>query len=335
MLLLLFLTFSSGYKYMHIHPLHLIQTPTDIAVHSPLPPSAAPMSNQQHLDLSDFIRIGNGSWGPVYKVLHRPTATHFALKVIYGNHDDDFRRQILHQIKLLHGIDNINIVKCHDVFDRDGENIQVLLEYMNCGSLQGTHLSDESSLADLTRQILSGLHYLHRNNIAHRHIKPSNLLINSKKEVKIAISGVTRILEQTTHPCKDSVGTIAYMCPERINTDLNQGKNDGYAGDIWSMGVSILELYMGILPFEVGSPDDWASLMMAICMSPPPKAPATASTEFQDFVGRCLQRDPAKRWTAAQLLGHPFVTGEAIADISTTTTISLEGASTRIQSFDI
>ncbi|CAH1442382.1 unnamed protein product [Lactuca virosa] len=150
------------------------------------------MSNQQqHLDLSDFeriIRIGNGSWGPVYKVLHRPTATHFALKVIYSNHDDDFRRQILHQIKLLHGIDNINIVKCHDVFDRDGE-IQVLLEYMDCGSLQGTHLSDESSLADLTRQILSGLHYLHRNNIAHRHIKPSNLLTNSKKEVKIAISG--------------------------------------------------------------------------------------------------------------------------------------------------
>ncbi|KAI3512448.1 hypothetical protein L1887_19764 [Cichorium endivia] len=288
------------------------------------------MSNQhQHLGLSDFDRtnrIGSGSWGTVYKVLHGPTATQFALKVIYGNHDDDVRRQILQKIKILNGIDDLNIVKCHDMFDRNGE-IQILLEYMDRGSLQGTHLSNESSLADLTRQILSGLDYLHRHMILHHHIKPSNLLINSKQQVKISVSGFTRILEQTTHPCKYSVGTIAYLSPERINTDLNHGKDDGYAGDIWSMGVSILEIYIGVLPFEVGREGDWASLMRAICMAPPPQAPGTASREFQDFVACCLQKDPARRWTAAQLLLHPFVTGTAIVDVSTT--ISLGGVSTQ------
>ncbi|KAL4560105.1 hypothetical protein LXL04_032254 [Taraxacum kok-saghyz] len=270
----------------------------------------------QHHDLSDFDRlnrIGSGSWSTVYKVLHRPTATHFALKVIYGNHDQNVRRQILHQIESLHGIDNLNIVKLHDMFDRDGE-IQVLLEYMDGGSLKDKHLSDESSLAGITRQILSGLDYLHRHKIPHRHIKPSNLLINSRKEVKIAVSGVTRMLELIDN--ESTMGTIAYMSPERINTDMYQGKNDGFAGDIWSMGLSILECYMGVLPLE-GGRDEWASLMMAICMSPPPKAPATASREFQDFVTCCLQTDPAKRWTAAQLLGHPFVTGEAIVGVST------------------
>ncbi|KAI3690004.1 hypothetical protein L2E82_47978 [Cichorium intybus] len=134
--------------------------------------------------------------------------------------------------------------RCHDVFDINGE-IQVLFEYIDNGSLQVTHLSSESSLADITRQILSGLFYLHRHKIAHRHIKPLKVLINSKNHVKILISEVTGISELTTHPCNYSVGKIAYMSPKRINTDLNHRKEDGYAGDIWSMGVSTLELYTG------------------------------------------------------------------------------------------
>lgn len=106
-------------------------------------------------------------------------------------------------------------------------------------------------------------------------------------------------------PCNSSVGTIAYMSPERINTDLNQGQYDGYAGDIWSLGVSILEFYLGKFPF--GRQGDWASLMCAICMSQPPEAPPTASREFKDFISCCLQRDPARRWTAWKLLHHPFI----------------------------
>ncbi|CAH1439467.1 unnamed protein product [Lactuca virosa] len=293
-------------------PLPLPQPQPQIAVPLPLPPSST--LQHQHINFSDLHRInriGSGSGGTVYKVLHLPTDTLFALKVIYGTHDDDARHQIRREIEILRGVDNLNVVKCHDMFDRAGE-IQVLLEYMDGGCLQGTHLSDESLLADLTRQIISGLYYLHRRKIVHRDIKPSNLLINSKKQVKIADFGVSRILEQTMDPCNSAVGTIAYMSPERINTDLNEGKYDGCAGDIWSVGVSILEFYLGRFPFTVGRQGDWASLMCAICMSQPPKAPATASREFRDFVACCLQKDPARRWTAAQLLRHPFVTGAAL-----------------------
>ncbi|KAJ0579170.1 putative mitogen-activated protein kinase kinase STE-STE7 family [Helianthus annuus] len=295
-------------------PLPPPQPQQQIAVPLPLPPSSA--ATHQHINFSELDRlnrIGSGSGGTVYKVLHRPTATLYALKVIYGTHDQDARHQIRREIEILRGVDNLNVVKCHDMFDRAGE-IQVLLEYMDGGSLEGTHLSDESSLADLTRQILSGLYYLHRRKIVHRDIKPSNLLINSRKQVKIADFGVSRILEQTMDPCNSSVGTIAYMSPERINTDINEGKYDGCAGDIWSVGVSILEFYIGRFPFNVGRQGDWASLMCAICMSQPPQAPANASAEFRDFVGRCLQMDPARRWTAAQLLRHPFVTGGAVVN---------------------
>ncbi|GJW78486.1 mitogen-activated protein kinase kinase 5-like protein [Tanacetum coccineum] len=95
------------------------------------------------------------------------------------------------------------------------------------------------------------------------------------------------------------VCTIAYMSPERINTDLNHGQYDSFAGDIWSLGVCILEFYLGQFPFVVGRLDDSASLMRVICMPQPPEAPVTTSREFRDFVSCCWQRDLANRWTAA------------------------------------
>ncbi|XP_042031371.1 mitogen-activated protein kinase kinase 5-like [Salvia splendens] len=282
------------------------QRDTSLAVPLPLPPSASSPLQLQHSELERVSRIGSGAGGTVYKVLHRPTAKIYALKVIYGNHEDAVRNQMRREIQILRDVDNPNVVRCHNLIDHNGE-IQVLLEFMDRGSLESRHIPNESPLSDLSRQILCGLHYLHRRKIVHRDIKPSNLLINSRAIVKIADFGVSRILAQTMDNCNSSVGTIAYMSPERINTDLNHGRYDGYAGDIWSLGVSILEFYLGKFPFSVGRHGDWASLMCAICLSQPPEAPPTASREFRDFIACCLQRDPARRWTAAQLLRHPFI----------------------------
>lgn len=187
---------------------------------------------------------------------------------------------------------------------------QVLLEYMDGGSLEGRRIASEAQLAEVARQILAGLAYLHRSKIVHRDIKPSNLLIDSRRRVKIADFGVGRILAQTMDPCNSAVGTIAYMSPERINTDLNHGIYDGYAGDIWSFGLSILEFHLGRFPFgeNLGRQGDWASLMVAICYADPPEASPSASGEFRHFISCCLQKDPARRSTAAQLLQHPFIT---------------------------
>ncbi|VFQ68972.1 unnamed protein product [Cuscuta campestris] len=298
--------------------LPLPQRDPRLAVPLPLPPTSAPspasvLPSSSDLstpltfsELERINRIGSGSGGTVYKVLHRPTCKFYALKVIHGHHEDSVRLQMRREIEILRDVDHPNVVKCHGLSDHNGE-IQVLLEYVDRGSLEGTHMPHEPSLSDLTRQILSGLCYLHRRRIVHRDIKPSNLLINSQRKVKIADFGVSRILAQTMDPCNSSVGTIAYMSPERINTDLNQGQYNGYAGDIWSLGVSILEFYLGRFPFNDGRQGDWASLMCAICMSKPPEAPPTASREFRNFISLCLQRDPEKRLTALQLLSHPFI----------------------------
>ncbi|KAF4354302.1 hypothetical protein G4B88_007431 [Cannabis sativa] len=106
----------------------------------------------------------------------------------------------------------------------------------------------ESKVADVAKKLLNGLHYLHSNKIIHRDIKPANLLVNSNMEVKIADFGVSKILGRTLDTCNSFVGTCAYMSPERFDSQTYDENHDGYAGDIWSLGVTLMELYMGHFP---------------------------------------------------------------------------------------
>ncbi|GAA0142251.1 non-receptor serine/threonine protein kinase [Lithospermum erythrorhizon] len=275
-----------------------------------LPPLNVTLSHYQPIDFSDLDRLdylGSGRGGAVFRVRHRPTNKIFALKVISGHHDELVIRQIHREIQILRSVDHPNVVKCHDMHENDCR-IQVLLEHMDGGCLDGVRISSEPILSNFTKQILMGLVYLHSKKIVHRDIKPSNLLINSRSEVKIADFGVSRILSTTLDPCNSAVGTIAYMSPERINPDMNNGNYDGYAGDVWSLGICILEFFMGAFPLNVTTRGDWATLMIAICMKAPPSPPPTTTREFQDFIACCLRRNPTERMTAANLLQHPFIT---------------------------
>jgi mitogen-activated protein kinase kinase 4/5 len=278
----------------------------DGASGGPTPPGSAAQPPPL-AELERVRRVGSGAGGTVWMVRHRATGRAYALKVLYGNHDDAVRRHIAREIAILRTAEHPAIVRCHGMYERGGE-LQILLEYVDGGSLDGRRIAAEPFLADVARQVLSGIAYLHRCHIVHRDIKPSHLLIDSARRVKIADFGVGRILNQTMDPCNSAVGSIAYMSPERIGTHLNNCAYDGYTGDIWSFGLSILELYMGCFPF-LGRQGDWAALMIAICHSDPPKPPPTASPEFRGFISCCLQKDPAQRLTAAQLLQHPFVAG--------------------------
>lgn len=263
--------------------------------------------------LSDLVRVGvlgAGSGGKVYKVRDRWTGKEYALKIIQEKHELAVRRQIMREMEILRTSKSQHLVECYGVFDHGGE-IMFVLEYMDGGTLADVlkfHKKiGERYLAEVTKQVLLGLLYLHKNKIVHRDIKPSNLLLNRKQEVKIADFGVSTMLANTLAQCNSFVGTCAYMSPERFDPDGNGGEY-GYAADIWSLGLTLLECAIGRFPcLKPGEKPDWPTLMYAICWGEPPSPPADASPEFSNFIVLCLQKESVRRPSAEMLISHPFV----------------------------
>jgi mitogen-activated protein kinase kinase 4/5 len=141
---------------------------TSIAVPLPLPPppstapsttttgstpsATGPAATPPISDLERVRRIGSGTGGTVWLVRQKSTNRIYALKVIFGNHEDTIRRQIAREIEILRTSDNPFVVQCHGMYVQGGE-IQILLEYMDGGSLEGRRISNEAALSDVARQV--------------------------------------------------------------------------------------------------------------------------------------------------------------------------------------
>ncbi|CAH9088088.1 unnamed protein product [Cuscuta europaea] len=282
---------------------------------NPLPHSSVSTSTAASWSILDFDKLqvlGHGNGGTVYKVRHRRTMTVNAMKVVHGNSDPAVRRQILREISILRCTDSPQVVKCYGTVEMPGGDIAILMEYMDGGSLESVLKSEKSlaecSLAKIAKQVLIGLDYLHSHKIVHRDLKPSNLLVNRGGDVKIADFGVSKMMRRTLDPCNSFVGTCAYMSPERFDPETYGANYDAYAGDIWSLGLTLMELYTGHFPLlQPEQRPDWATLMCSICFGEPPSLPEGASGEFRDFMDRCLQKEWSQRWNAQQLLQHPFM----------------------------
>ncbi|XP_050230724.1 mitogen-activated protein kinase kinase 10 [Mercurialis annua] len=260
-------------------------------------------------NLEKMAVLGRGNSGTVYKVRHKPTDTILALKILrFDDNAAAIRRQAAREAEILKRVDSPYIVRCYAVFNSDREDdLCFAMEHMEKGSLNDVLLArqvmTEQVISRVAWCVLNGLKYLHRMQIVHGDIKPSNLLINAKGDVKIADFGVSRV---NNDEYDTNMGTCAYMSPERFDSD---GKNaDGYSADVWSLGVVVLECLVGHYPLiGVGEKPDWAALVCAICFGERLEFPENASPEFQSFVTRCLEKDWTKRGTVDELLHHPFV----------------------------
>lgn len=294
----------------------------------PLPPGVATASAGNSsaagaaitcTDLDKLHVLGHGNGGTVYKVRHKRTDKIYALKVVHGESDSTLRRQVFREMEILRRTDSPCIVQCYGVFEKPSGDIAMVMEYMDAGTLetllQKNGTFSEQELANIAAQILKGLSYLHAHKIIHRDIKPSNLLVNSNMQVKISDFGVSKIMCRSLDACNSYVGTCAYMSPERFDPETYGGNYNGYAGDIWSLGLTLLELYLGHFPFlQPGQRPDWATLMCAICFGDPPSLPDGVSEEFRSFIECCLQKESSTRWTASQLLNHPFLAKDPRSD---------------------
>ncbi|KAK3258958.1 hypothetical protein CYMTET_32021 [Cymbomonas tetramitiformis] len=280
-------------------------------------------------DLKNVGIVGKGSSGVVQKVQHIPTKDVYALKMIQMDMQEQVRKNILQELRTLHDAKCDNIVQCYGSFYENGV-IYSVLEYMDGGSLTSV-LKDvktfsERHLAKISKQVLFGLSYLHKElHIIHRDIKPSNLLINRSGEVKISDFGVSGKLANSVADCASWVGTVTYMSPERIS-----GGSYSFDSDIWSLGLSLVECAEGRFPYppqdlSPGSQPSlsfWDLLVRSnyfpaslhvlgedyIVERPPPEMPTDQySAEFCSFISQCLQKDPKMRGTVSDLLKHPFI----------------------------
>lgn len=202
----------------------------------------------------------------------------------------------------------------------DQGTVKVALEYMDMGSLrslkemalakdsknldQNKPLIPEPVIAKIFQQVLCGLAYLNTClKQMHRDIKPDNILLNKKGFIKLTDFGITKQYgDLETEKGRTFVGTLTYMSPERM-----EGENYSYTGDIWSLGVMLIELITGKFPFKASK--DFFEVLNEISEQESPNVPDNGhySKELQDFIHRCLKKDPMERDTSHQLLAHPWI----------------------------
>ena len=259
-------------------------------------------------------RLGHGSFGTVCLARPRSADAHgnrdeVAVKMIPVGTDEDLRL-VYAEVETLRALAHPNIVRYLGTY-RSMDAVWLAMEFCAGGSVDslgkaldptGVAALPEPVIAYVCREVLKGLAYLHKRRIIHRDVKAGNLLLTADGHLKMTDFGTSAHLMNTISKRNSFVGTLYWMAPETIE----QKSYDGRA-DIWSLGVTVLEMAEGHPPrFD----QHYARALFAIPKEKAPtlKEPARWSAKMHSFVARCCEKDPAKRPTAEELLKDPFVT---------------------------
>eukprot|EP01111_Echinosteliopsis_oligospora_P013831 TRINITY_DN5063_c0_g1_i1.p1 TRINITY_DN5063_c0_g1~~TRINITY_DN5063_c0_g1_i1.p1 ORF type:complete len:474 (+),score=105.95 TRINITY_DN5063_c0_g1_i1:316-1737(+) len=249
-------------------------------------------------------KLGEGSYGSVWKAVHKQTGAVVAVKKVGIDNDLE---DLLKEIDFMESCcDSPFIVKYYGKYFKDDE-LWIVMEFCGAGSVCDImKICDktltEDQIAVICRDVLEGLKYLHGKRKVHRDIKAGNILLNGKGAAKLADFGVSGQLSDTMAKRRTVIGTPFWMAPEVI-------QEVGYdeKADIWSLGITCIEMAESKVPYWNIHP------MRAIFMipsKPPPRLtePDKWSKNFNDFVAKTLTKSPDQRLSAEALLSHPFIT---------------------------
>lgn len=259
--------------------------------------------HQQDIQLLSILGHGNG--GTVHKAFHIPTQKTIAMKVIPLDVTEEHQRQILSELNILFTCHSKLIIAFHGAFFIENK-ISICTEFMDGGSLDRYHKIPQNVVGRIAVAVVKGLQYLWDLKIMHRDLKPNNMLVNTNGDVKLCDFGVS--IQLVNSIAKTYVGTNAYMAPERI-----LGDEYGIFSDVWSLGLSLVEMCTGIFPYPSNTNidrDSIAPIELLQCIvneSPPRLSTEMFGDALRHFVEICLEKNPKSRPTPEQLSRHPFI----------------------------
>ncbi|XP_073696134.1 misshapen-like kinase 1 [Garra rufa] len=259
--------------------------------------------------------VGNGTYGQVYKGRHVKTGQLAAIKVMDVTEEEE--EEIKAEINMLKKYSHHrNIATYYGAFVKKSppghdDQLWLVMEFCGAGSVtdlvkntKGNSLK-EDWIAYICREILRGLSHLHAHKVIHRDIKGQNVLLTENAEVKLVDFGVSAQLDRTVGRRNTFIGTPYWMAPEVIACDENPDSTYDYRSDIWSLGITAIEMAEGAPPLCDMHP---MRALFLIPRNPPPKLKSKKwSKKFIDFIEGCLVKSYPSRPSTEQLLKHSFI----------------------------
>uniref|UniRef100_A0AAR2JG59 Mitogen-activated protein kinase kinase kinase kinase n=1 Tax=Pygocentrus nattereri TaxID=42514 RepID=A0AAR2JG59_PYGNA len=259
--------------------------------------------------------VGNGTYGQVYKGRHVKTGQLAAIKVMDVTEEEE--EEIKAEINMLKKYSHHrNIATYYGAFVKKSppghdDQLWLVMEFCGAGSVtdlvkntKGNSLK-EDWIAYICREILRGLSHLHAHKVIHRDIKGQNVLLTENAEVKLVDFGVSAQLDRTVGRRNTFIGTPYWMAPEVIACDENPDSTYDYRSDIWSLGITAIEMAEGAPPLCDMHP---MRALFLIPRNPPPKLKSKKwSKKFIDFIEGCLVKTYPSRPSTEQLLKHSFI----------------------------
>lgn len=248
--------------------------------------------------------IGEGGFAMVYKVIFIPSSDNFAMKVIsksvVAQSDDKDRLQ--REIDTMADLDHENVIKLHDFFE-DDEYYYLIMDYCAGGDLfeyiSNSARVKEVQAATVFQQIISAIQYCHSQGVAHRDLKPQNILITVFPNIKVCDFGLCQYFEGANAKMKTACGSPFYASPECIKGKPYNGRQS----DIWSLGVILYELVTKQHPW----PFDNTGLMLKRIQAAKFSIPDDVSPPCQELIRGMMKLNPNERLKPEQILKHSWM----------------------------